>query len=390
MSPYWQTPLAVILLVWPIGVTAWAKRSTRRKGGDSHEAWIRYCLIQGGLTVIAIAFWWAWWDGGGSSIAAAETSRAGLRLFGSPEVRSALFWLPFFSSAINEYVIYDTDRRIFELRWARMQVWRQSFWATVGRVAPLLLIADGFVQIFTGRLVGMVWVCLAFLVSGLGRAALYGALGYRSRELKSGEIRNRAFSMARRMGVSLRKVNIAPQGKGHLRNAFAGALGTVTVTDSLPQKLNYAELDFTLAHELSHLKLGHMRGYFLAPVFGYGVLVAALFGRVRSGILRPELDFAVIVIPVLVLRYISRRREYAADLEAAKFVADPRVAIRSLAKLCDDIPARSGFLAELFSTHPSLGRRARAIGRAEGLNDAEVSRAMEEAVRRGEKARSGR
>ena len=66
------------------------------------------------------------------------------------------------------------------------------------------------------------------------------------RLLKSGEMRNRVMVMAEKMKVDLRRVYVVAQGKGHLLNAFAGLDG-ISLTDTLSQRLNRAEVDCTIA-----------------------------------------------------------------------------------------------------------------------------------------------
>ena len=270
-------------------------------------------------------------------------------------------------------MFYSIDKSIAQLHWSRVAVLRQGFWSVVRFGIPLLLIADGFEAIFDGELQGVIWLVAAFGVAIFGRVFLDRALGVNSRLLKSGELRNRALVMAERMGVDLRQVFIVPQGKGHLLNAFAG-VGSISLTDTLSHHLNQAEVDCTIAHELGHLKLRHVRKTLLTIVLVF-IIPSILFFRLSPRVLafRPALDVLVTFAPFLVFYFFLRRFEYQADRESV-VMYNAEVEIRSLAKLhqAADVPLEINRLSELFLTHPSLMRRATAIARSNGISDDRV------------------
>lgn len=178
------------------------------------------------------------------------------------------------------------------------------------------------------------------------------------------------------MGVELKRVYIVPQGKGHLTNAYAGGFGSISLTDTLSHSLNYKEMNCVLVHELAHLKLGHVRGYFRDLALPYVSLIILLFKwPSREPALRPVLEFSVIVLPILILEFLSRLREYAADREEVTVLGDPEASIRSLVKLhqISHVPRQWSYFCELFSSHPSLERRAKGIARAGNLTDVRTS-----------------
>ena len=78
------------------------------------------------------------------------------------------------------------------------------------------------------------------------------AEGLKFNTLKSGELRNRALNIARRMGVALSRVYVVPAGRGHLTNAY-GMSHAIGLTDNLGKYLTKAETEFVIAHEVAHV-----------------------------------------------------------------------------------------------------------------------------------------
>lgn len=189
-------------------------------------------------------------------------------------------------------IAYNTDKLIGQLHWSQAAILRQAFWSVIRFAVPLLLISAAFESIFDGYVSGVVWLPCALVVAVVGRVFHDKALGMNSRLLKSGELRNRAMAMAEKMDVDLRQVYIVPQGKGHLLNAFAG-FGSISLTDTLSQRLNRAEVDCTIAHELGHLKLGHLHKTILTLILAFAIPVMVFFEwPARVPALRPALDLS--------------------------------------------------------------------------------------------------
>ncbi|MFJ8080722.1 zinc metalloprotease HtpX [Streptomyces sp. NPDC096205] len=187
-------------------------------------------------------------------------------------------------------------------------------------------------------------------------------------------------------------------------NAFATGRNAdhavVCVTTGLLRRLEPAELEGVLAHELSHVAhkdvavitvasfLGVLAGLivrfaFYSQMFGGGrrdqntaVVLAAVLG----------VSAAVYALSFLLIRALSRYRELAADRAAALLTGRPSVLASALTKVTGDIaripakdlrtvqafnafyftPAAGSGLARLFSTHPSLEQRLEQLGRISG------------------------
>jgi heat shock protein HtpX len=185
-------------------------------------------------------------------------------------------------------------------------------------------------------------------------------------------------------------------------NAFATGKSkgsaVIAVTTSLMQRLSQPELEAVLAHELSHVK---NRDMVVITIAGFLSTVAALlvrnmlfFGmggdRDRRGagaaIIIWIVSIAVWIISFLLIRALSRYREFAADRGSAIITGQPshlasalmtisgvmeRVPTRDLREVEGMnaffiVPALSGeSVMQLFSTHPSIEARIRALQKME-------------------------
>jgi heat shock protein HtpX len=177
-------------------------------------------------------------------------------------------------------------------------------------------------------------------------------------------------------------------------NAFATGRSpnkaVVAVTTGIMDKLTPAELEAVLAHELSHVKNRDMAvltiASFISTVAFYIVRYSLYFGnmggdrrREGGGILLVWLvSIAVWVVSFLLIRALSRYREFAADRGSAIITGQPANLASALMKISglmekvpsEDlrkvegmnaffiIPAISGSsFMDIFSTHPSVEKR---------------------------------
>jgi heat shock protein HtpX len=180
-------------------------------------------------------------------------------------------------------------------------------------------------------------------------------------------------------------------------NAFATGRSpsnaVVAVTDSIQRLLSRDEMEAVLAHELSHVKNRDMLTLTVASFLSMLAFLImrnwffiGLFGRRDSNagalILVFIASILVWVVSTLLIRALSRYREFAADRGSAYLTRNPDALISALKKISGRmdyipnekkqeveganaffiIPALSGnTLMELFSTHPSLEKRVAAL-----------------------------
>jgi heat shock protein HtpX len=183
-------------------------------------------------------------------------------------------------------------------------------------------------------------------------------------------------------------------------NAFATGRSpshaVVAVTDSITRLLTPKELEAVIAHELSHVKNRDMLtltiASFIAMVAAIIMQNAWLFSmgsRRDQGnpwVIAWIVSIVVWLVSTLLLRSLSRYREFAADRGSAYITRRPQDLITALGKISQRmdyvppeqkqaveganmfyiLPALSGrSLMELFSTHPPLEKRVAALQQVE-------------------------
>ncbi|MFW5937477.1 MAG: zinc metalloprotease HtpX [Halanaeroarchaeum sp.] len=174
-------------------------------------------------------------------------------------------------------------------------------------------------------------------------------------------------------------------------NAFATGRSknhaAVAVTTGILQTLDEDELEGVLAHELSHIKNRDMAVMTVASFLSTIAFIVVRWGWLFGGRNRQQGGAPVIVailaslvvwiISYLLIRALSRYREYAADRGAAMITGRPSALASALMKIdsrMDRVPERDlreqsemnaffiipidkGMIAKLFSTHPSTENR---------------------------------
>ncbi len=188
--------------------------------------------------------------------------------------------------------------------------------------------------------------------------------------------------------------------ESNVPNAFATGRGknsaVVAVTTSLKQKLSQPELEAVLAHELSHVKNRDMLvitiASFLSTVAFFLVRYMMFFGMgggnrdrdrgAGAAIIVFVVSLIVWVISFLLIRALSRYREFAADRGSAIITGQPShlaSALMAISGVMERVPSRdlrevegmnaffiipaiSGdSVMNLFSTHPTVEARIRAL-----------------------------
>jgi Zn-dependent protease with chaperone function len=366
--------LAVLLLLPIILTLCFGWIAVHCQDAEQESNWAAYRRFGRLILTGTVVGWWVTWDlHGRSALSSAVVSRW-------PTASSAeplLFWvLPIVSLGIFLFLANTVDHSIFKLKWTVTDAWRRAWWKVVSFVIPLLLVASGFDALFDKKVGGIAWLFAAGVTSRVGTGFLRRAEGMRFNEVKSGELRNRALGVARRMGVTLGRVYLVPAGKGRLTNAY-GMSDAIALTDNLGKYLTKMQVEFLIAHELAHVKLKHGRKHLfwvIAIFSGAAVLLYVLPQRVTP--FRPVVQVLAMLGPLVAFYYCSRRFEFSADGEAVAFTGDPETAVRALVGLHQtrELPGALDGLTDLFMTHPSLGQRVQALAReghlpAERLRD---------------------
>jgi heat shock protein HtpX len=172
-------------------------------------------------------------------------------------------------------------------------------------------------------------------------------------------------------------------------NAFATGRSqknsAVAVTTGIMNTLDEEELEGVIAHELAHIKNRDVMVMTIASFLSTLAFLVVRFGwwfgggrRENGGVIVAILASLVVwVVSFVLIRTLSRYREFAADRGGAVITGNPAALASALMKISgqmdrvpqDDmreqaemnaffiIPIKSGFIGRIFSTHPSTEKR---------------------------------
>ncbi|HOB51393.1 MAG TPA: M48 family metalloprotease [Acidobacteriota bacterium] len=380
---WWRLALAVLAVLAPLSLILIARRrSLRLAAADPIAAWFgfwrtyQWVLAGGWLAWLWLVFAGRW----GTLVqflAGPDRPVWLLALALPPALAGVACFLP--ARAVF--------RRVRGIHLTPAEMVRQEFWRQLAFLAPATLGLVGLVCLFDETPVA--WLCfgLALLSALVGLTGYAWATGMTPHQLMSGELRDRMEVLARQAGVTLRRIFVMPAGRLQIGNAYALRGSDVILTDYLLERLNRAETDAVIAHELGHLKRGHHRlvGWVFAIIFvllffvgGTVFAVIAILWRMAAeaagwgGVDRlPDLlDAMILILAPLGFGaalwgqlFVRRRCERSADRAAVALTGDPESAITALVKLSrmNLVPIRWGFWDEQLGTHPATLRRAQTI-----------------------------
>ncbi len=207
-------------------------------------------------------------------------------------------------------------------------------------------------------------------------------------------------------GITMPKLKVM---ESDALNAFATGMNqkqySITITSGLLGRLDDAEVESVLGHELTHIRNGDVRMMIIAVIIaGVVSFMAELVFRLwfyngfsfrgsRSGRRGSGAGIAILIaVALLVLAYVlsfiirlalSRSREFLADAGSVELTKNPDAMISALRKIegrgelpgatsavmemCVDNP-REGF-GELFDSHPTVDDRVAALVKFAGGHD---------------------
>jgi heat shock protein HtpX len=264
-----------------------------------------------------------------------------------------------------------------------------------------LIMALPFVTVGT-----VIWILIAYKFHQSMIDALTG--GHDVTRQEQPRLYNLLENLCISRGITMPKLKVM---ESSALNAFATGLNekqySITVTTALLQRLDDAELEAVLGHELTHIRNGDVRLLVIAVIIAGVISFAAemvfrivfrsgfRFQRRSSGDSKGSGGVVIAIVIALVaialswllsivIRFmLSRQREYLADAGSIELTKNPDAMIMALRKIenrgelegatsavmemCVDNP-RSGF-ADLFATHPSIDNRVAAIIRFAGGHD---------------------
>ena len=294
--------------------------------------------------------------------------------------------------------VIGIERQQLDMEW-------QTDWGLRGRmmltVVLLGLLYAGFLGalvVYGVRLLGIVIGMGVFMLAQLlfsDKLALYSMGAKTVSESEYPELHRKLTRLSQQADLPKPRVAVADT---RVPNAFAAgrsqSSSTVCVTTGLLRTLNDDELEGVLAHELAHVKNRDVMvmtiASFLSTIAFVVVRWGWLFGgrnRQNGGVIVAILaSFLVWILSFVLIRALSRYREYAADRGGAAITGEPSALASALAtidsrmdRVPDDdlrgqsemnaffvIPIRSGAIGRLFSTHPPTEKRIERLRDLEG------------------------
>lgn len=191
--------------------------------------------------------------------------------------------------------------------------------------------------------------------------------------LPAGKLRTRLRAMMQRCDTSLDEVLVMDGSRrSNLANAYFTGVGRskrVVLLDTLIQRLEPAEIEAVLAHELGHYRCGHLHRYY--GLLGALMAIAYMTLGILESIVAPGLSppvamvSAYLLLPPLawplkpVLAGLRRRYEFEADAYAMR-QADSEALACALEKLFAnnrDVQTMDPLYAAFYATHPSESLR---------------------------------
>lgn len=258
----------------------------------------------------------------------------------------------------------------------------QSFWSVACVVFPAFFAALGVGELFYSPRIGVVLIAASIIAAKIANQNVTRAFGIELHALTTGELRDRAFAIAKTAGARLNQLYVFPAERMRMANAFAHAANNIYLTDYLIQNLSKAEVDAVVGHEVAHLEKKHASR---RMTFIFVGIIAAAFA---SGFLEYWIPQSVPKGPIfygavlLTLLIVSRRNEFAADAGSAKFTGNAEAMITALARITrlNTMPLHWSKLDEKMLTHPSTLRRIKRLAQASQISDARVSELLSQSV----------
>lgn len=199
--------------------------------------------------------------------------------------------------------------------------------------------------------------------------------------------------MTERAGVAFTEVLLMRTKRARVADAMVSGLFScrLYLTDYLLSRLTRDEILAVIAHEIGHIKRGHLlalTGLMLVMIVVVAVpLVGGAGVLERLGpVVTAGAYLGALVVTLLVTRLVAGRFERSADRTMVKLIGDARPAITALFKIArlNTLPLRGARSDEPLKSHPSISRRIRMIAEAEGMSEEEVEQLLKKA--RGELA----
>jgi Zn-dependent protease with chaperone function len=377
-----------LALFAPLLLCSWlGRKALSAETSDKAVVWFSYMRCLQWMLNGALIGWWVALDASKLQMVLEFVMRSTrfASIWDFPGTYEIVSWVPpSIVWVLCLHLSHPVQQKLRGLQWTRRELRLQALYSVLIGLFPFALFLTGLRVMGRGTVrAGLYWFVAAFLLRVFAAKGLLKITGMQPQAITSGTLRDRAFAMAEKLGVKLQQVFLIPSGKGQMANAFARTGNTISFTDFLLQRMSAREVDYVMAHELTHLKLKHPAKLGYAYLGGY-FLGTALIPFLPSFFAEQLIfRYAVIFAGLTVFPYFfSRRFEYAADAGAVALTGDPRAAISALFKLSElnMMPTQWSHWSEKWLTHPSSMRRAGAIAQRAGIAFEEIPTIVREAA----------
>lgn len=371
----------LLILTMPLVLLYWlGRRALKADVPDKAVVWFSYMRYLSWILTGSLIVWW-------SAVEYWQVNRI-MQYFGATTRFTAVMHHPVFGELLGWVppafvwifcfrMSHTVQQKLRGLRWTKRELTLQGLYSVLSNLFPIAMFLTGLSLLTTSPSSAAMWFVAAFVVRVIAAQALVKVTGMQPHALTSGDLRDRAFAMAQRMGVNLQQVYLIPSGNGQMANAFASSGNQISFTDFLLQRMSQREVDFVMAHELTHLKEKHPSKLGLARGGGFLlslILLDTILVLVPAGQISFVRYLFVFCVMTVLPYFISRRFEYASDAGAVEATGDAKAAISALFKLAqlNMHPFQWSKWSEKWMSHPSILRRSQAIAQKAGIPFAEI------------------
>jgi hypothetical protein len=235
-----------LILLAPVVLVFWlGRKALSADVADKSVVWFSYMRTLSWVLNGSLLFWWAALDffqvqavlrflAAGSSYVSILSHPAATQLLGW--VPPSLIWL------FCQRLSHPVQEKLRGLSWTKRELTLQAFYSVLGGFVPLALFLTGLNLISSSSSSAVIWFIAALLVRVFAARVLLKLTGMQPHALTTGPLRDRAFEMAQRLGVTLQQVYLIPSGKGQMANAFASSKQHISFTDVLLQRMSAREI----------------------------------------------------------------------------------------------------------------------------------------------------
>ena len=286
-----------------------------------------------------------------------------------------LLWIP---PAVVYFICLALSSPMHGLRGANFtqgEILNRAFWSVARLVVPVPLIVLGLTESFSNVRLGLPLVIAGFASIWIINAKFRRVHGMEFYALTAGELRDRAFAIAEKAKTKLNQLYVFPMSAMRIANAFAHSAQNVFLTDYLVHNLSKSEVDAVIGHEIAHLQKKHIGIRIAVMIFLVAIISSA------TGLLDPVVpqNFptgpVLYAILLLIIFFISRRNEFAADAGSAQLTGNAEAMMTALARITrlNTMPLQWSKLDEKLLAHPSTLRRINRLAAEAGISEARTA-----------------